>query len=175
MGVLDALLDSPLREAFQGPGSPADEARKRMAGRPLTPAAKAADAKRGEVRPDSDFEKKHPRGGKGTREGGQFVKKGSSGDDVKQVQRKVGAKADGEYGSKTERAVREFQKKHGLLVDGVVGRQTALALRGKYKTARETKPGKMSKEDAAALKKHGRKKRERKGRAPERRSGGIVV
>lgn len=33
-------------------------------------------------------------------------------------------KIDGDFGAKTEKAVREFQKKHGLVVDGIVGKKT---------------------------------------------------
>ena len=33
-------------------------------------------------------------------------------------------KIDGDFGTKTEKAVKEFQKKHGLVVDGIVGKKT---------------------------------------------------
>jgi cell wall-associated NlpC family hydrolase len=44
------------------------------------------------------------------------------------VQRKLGVRADGDYGPVTRRAVRAFQKRKGLIVDGVVGPQTLRAL-----------------------------------------------
>ncbi len=61
-------------------------------------------------------------------------KKGSSGDTVTQIQKKLkqwgyydGA-VDGVYGSGTEKAVKAFQKKNGLTVDGKVGSATLAAL-----------------------------------------------
>jgi hypothetical protein len=69
---------------------------------------------------------KHPRG-----RGGEWtVKQGATGDVVRVVQRRVGAKADGQYGSQTAQRVMDFQRRHGLKVDGVVGRQTIAAMRG---------------------------------------------
>lgn len=50
------------------------------------------------------------------------------GDDVRFVQRKVGATVDGRYGTETARFVRAFQARKGLTVDGVVGRETTGAL-----------------------------------------------
>ncbi len=62
------------------------------------------------------------------------LKKGSNGDEVATVQRKLkqwgyydGA-VDGIFGSRTEAAVRYFQRKNGLTPDGVVGPKTAAAL-----------------------------------------------
>ncbi len=40
------------------------------------------------------------------------------------IQKKLGLKADGIFGIKTEKAVKEFQRKNGLKVDGVVGKIT---------------------------------------------------
>ncbi|MBM7654754.1 peptidoglycan recognition protein family protein [Neobacillus cucumis] len=59
---------------------------------------------------------------------GQVLKRGSKGEDVKQVQRALGVQAVGTYGPKTEAAVRAFQASNGLTVDGVVGPQTWEAL-----------------------------------------------
>jgi peptidoglycan hydrolase-like protein with peptidoglycan-binding domain len=71
-------------------------------------------------------EKKHPRAKSGTPTGGKFVRKGSSGDMARGVQKKLGGlKVDGTFGSKSVRAVKQFQKKNDLKVDGVVGQQTA--------------------------------------------------
>ena len=59
---------------------------------------------------------------------------GSSGSDVKAVQRKLiqwgymSGTADGRYGEKTRDAVRAFQRKNGLSADGRVGPATAAAM-----------------------------------------------
>jgi len=53
-----------------------------------------------------------------------LLKKGSSGEDVKKLQQKLGLTADGVFGSGTETAVKNFQSKNGLTSDGVVGDQT---------------------------------------------------
>lgn len=50
------------------------------------------------------------------------------GDDVRAVQRKVGAVVDGWYGNGTKTDVERFQTNHHLTVDGVVGEETAEAL-----------------------------------------------
>ena len=62
------------------------------------------------------------------------LRKGSRGDDVKQLQTKLkrwgyytGA-VDGIFGAQTEEAVKYFQRKNGLAVDGIVGSATAKAL-----------------------------------------------
>lgn len=57
------------------------------------------------------------------------LKKGSSGSDVKELQKelqKAGYKidADGKFGPKTEAAVKDYQQKKGLAVDGIVGDKT---------------------------------------------------
>lgn len=52
------------------------------------------------------------------------VKKGSKGDAVKQIQRKLGLAADGIFGSGTEAAVKKWQAEHGLVADGIVGPKT---------------------------------------------------
>jgi len=56
------------------------------------------------------------------------LRRGSSGDLVKQVQAKVGVVADGTFGAKTEAAVRAFQRSHGMVPDGIVGPKTWAAL-----------------------------------------------
>lgn len=121
-------------------------------------------------------ETKHKRASAGAPGGGRFVSKGSSGEDVRAVQREVGASPDGKFGSKTKQAVMDFQRKHGLVVDGVVGRQTALAMRGHFETARKTAPGALHKVDSDALKRMRRGKRGRSGRrAASRGRGGEIV
>lgn len=52
------------------------------------------------------------------------LKRGSKGEDVKALQKKLGIKADGIYGAQTEQAVKAYQKKNGLAVDGIVGSKT---------------------------------------------------
>lgn len=56
------------------------------------------------------------------------LRKGSKGNDVKELQKKVGTKADGIFGNNTKNAVKKFQKVHKLKVDGIVGKNTAHAL-----------------------------------------------
>ena len=55
-------------------------------------------------------------------------KKGSRGNEVKQIQLALGLKVDGIFGSKTESAVIKFQKENGLYPDGIVGKKTLDAL-----------------------------------------------
>lgn len=51
-----------------------------------------------------------------------------SGDDVRQVQRTVGAKIDGLFGPETESKVIDFQGRMGLVRDGIVGAKTWSAI-----------------------------------------------
>lgn len=53
-----------------------------------------------------------------------LLKIGSQGDEVKQVQQKVGVTADGIYGSGTAEAVKQWQTANGLSADGMVGPNT---------------------------------------------------
>ncbi|QJW90582.1 N-acetylmuramoyl-L-alanine amidase [Spirosoma taeanense] len=48
---------------------------------------------------------------------------------IKLVQQKVGVSADGNFGPKTEAAVRVFQRDNGLVPDGIVGPKTWLVLK----------------------------------------------
>jgi len=50
-----------------------------------------------------------------------LLKKGSKGEEVKQLQTALGIGSDGVFGSGTEAAVKKFQKDNGLAVDGLVG------------------------------------------------------
>ena len=50
-----------------------------------------------------------------------LLKVGSTGEDVKKLQTKLGLTADGSFGAKTETAVKDWQSKNGLTADGIVG------------------------------------------------------
>jgi putative chitinase len=50
-----------------------------------------------------------------------ILKVGSSGDDVKKLQTKLGLDADGAFGPGTEKAVKAWQAANGLTADGIVG------------------------------------------------------
>lgn len=56
------------------------------------------------------------------------LRRGATGDLAKQVQAKVGVIVDGNFGRKTEAAVRAFQRSHGIVPDGIVGPKTWKAL-----------------------------------------------
>jgi peptidoglycan hydrolase-like protein with peptidoglycan-binding domain len=57
------------------------------------------------------------------------VSHGSNGTEVVAVQKALGIEADGQFGAKTEAAVKDFQIRQGLKqVDGIVGKETATAL-----------------------------------------------
>jgi N-acetylmuramoyl-L-alanine amidase CwlA len=62
------------------------------------------------------------------------LKKGSKGDEVKQLQTLLGVAQDGIFGSATESVVKNFQVSHGLAVDGIVGPNTWKALTGNSET-----------------------------------------
>lgn len=50
-----------------------------------------------------------------------LLKIGSTGEDVKKLQTKLGTASDGTFGPGTEKLVKEFQTKNGLTSDGIVG------------------------------------------------------
>jgi putative chitinase len=58
-----------------------------------------------------------------------MIKIGSTGEDVKKLQTKLGLTPDGNFGPGTEKAVKEWQKKNGLTPDGIVG-EKSLSLLG---------------------------------------------
>lgn len=63
-----------------------------------------------------------------------MLRKGSCGESVRELQLALGFAAreiDGDFGPKTDKAVREFQRNHGLTIDGKVGPKTwAILLKG---------------------------------------------
>ncbi len=86
-----------------------------------------------------DFEEKHPR------VGGKFAKKGDSGEGVQNTQAalnqvdKANLQTDGDFGPKTDRAVKQFQQKAGLTVDGVAGPKTSASLRRRLRLVEKSK------------------------------------
>ena len=56
------------------------------------------------------------------------IKRGSKGDEVVTLQKILGITADGDFGPKTEAAVKSYQSAHGLTADGIVGAKTWAAL-----------------------------------------------
>ncbi|GJM30600.1 MAG: bacteriophage protein [Cyclobacteriaceae bacterium] len=63
-----------------------------------------------------------------TPDGRPTLRRGAKGNLVEQVQTKVGTTVDGNFGPKTEAAVRVLQRAHGLVADGIVGPKTWAAL-----------------------------------------------
>lgn len=55
----------------------------------------------------------------------RLLKKGCKGNDVKEMQKIIGTKADGVFGKNTLAKLKTWQKNHGLKADGVVGANTA--------------------------------------------------
>jgi putative chitinase len=53
-----------------------------------------------------------------------ILKRGSRGEGVAMLQRKLGITADGVFGPGTERALRSWQRSNGLVVDGIAGPST---------------------------------------------------
>src|SRR5260221_407998 len=62
------------------------------------------------------------------RAGLRVIGRGMKGDSVMYVQGLAGAVADGEFGSRTEDAVRSFQRSRGLADTGIVNASTLSAL-----------------------------------------------
>jgi putative chitinase len=53
-----------------------------------------------------------------------MIKIGSTGEDVKKVQSKLGLSPDGVFGPGTEKVVKEWQRKQGLNADGIIGQKS---------------------------------------------------
>lgn len=68
------------------------------------------------------------------------LKKGCKGDDVEALQHLLiengdSLALDGDFGSKTQAAVKDFQRRKGLKVDGIAGKNTIIALGGVWQGA----------------------------------------
>jgi peptidoglycan hydrolase-like protein with peptidoglycan-binding domain len=53
-----------------------------------------------------------------------ILKRGLAGEPVRRLQQKLGIEVDGEFGPKTEEALKAYQLQHGLTVDGIAGPDT---------------------------------------------------
>lgn len=58
----------------------------------------------------------------------RLLKKGCKGNDVKELQKKIGTKVDGIFGNNTLAKTKKWQTNHELKADGIVGRDTAHSL-----------------------------------------------
>lgn len=166
LGLL-ALAGHPLAvEAFVNPAQ-------RQA---LANGGKAAPGQRRSPSVSSFDETKHPRGGRGSSQGGRFVSKSGGGaTEVRTVQHRLGVSTDGKFGPRTEAAVRDFQRRKGLQVDGVVGRQTLAAMAGK-RNAASVKPGGLTRADRSELQRIRKTQvRRRASSTPTRGRGGVIV
>lgn len=72
------------------------------------------------------------------------IQYGSSGEDVKKLQKELNKQGykldvDGQFGSKTQSAVKDYQKKNNLSVDGIVGKNTWGSLTANTKTNKTSK------------------------------------
>jgi peptidoglycan hydrolase-like protein with peptidoglycan-binding domain len=56
------------------------------------------------------------------------LRKGTKGNEVKELQKILGIASDGDFGQKTEAAVKKWQTENGLTADGIVGSLTWFAM-----------------------------------------------
>ena len=71
------------------------------------------------------------------------IQLGSHGDAVKEWQRIIGEKDDGDFGKKTKKKTQLWQAQHGLVADGQVGPKTWTVALGKEILKRGGTPGKV--------------------------------
>jgi putative chitinase len=69
-----------------------------------------------------------------------LLKKGDNNEDVKKLQTKLGVEPMGNFGPKTEEAVKAWQLKNGLTADGIVGPATWAKIMGESITAQVATP-----------------------------------
>ena len=69
-----------------------------------------------------------------------ILRVGSRGEQVRQLQQKLGLSADGVFGRGTEQAVRNFQTRNGLTADGIVGENTWKRIMGEATLITEPAP-----------------------------------
>ena len=63
-----------------------------------------------------------------TGKGRRTLRRGDTGSDVAELQRALGVEPTGDFGPKTEAAVRDLQRKHAMVPDGIVGPKTWAAI-----------------------------------------------
>jgi Putative peptidoglycan binding domain len=90
---------------------------------------------------------KHPRGAKGSGQGGKFISSQSDSSGSKSAKVGVKKRLGGRISTQD---IREFQRRNGLTVDGIIGRQTAAALLGDTQ-AKIIPIGSMTPKQVAAL------------------------
>lgn len=68
-----------------------------------------------------------------------ILKKGSKGEEVKELQKILHIYPDGIFGSITEEAVKEYQRTNGLTPDGIVGEKTWAKLKANSSTLKKSR------------------------------------
>ena len=67
-----------------------------------------------------------------------LLKKGSKGNDVKELQKLLNITVDGDFGYETQLAVMRFQAAHGLKTDGIVGSKTWAKIQSRNTTTQKS-------------------------------------